>query len=227
MRGHAVRSRCPRCSEPSLPAPDHRLIECPKCRLAYDWVDRAEAQTPSKDGRGSAPTLDPPDKLTTHVEGRTLQLLLPPQAAHGVSMLAIAVTSAVAGGAMVLASNLPFAAFLIALAVGFGAAGIMFTFTRRRLTVTPAELRVDRVPFGGSTAIFIPVRDLEQLAIARTRRRRHQVVYDIELWAQLTDRDLRLVSTRDANLAHYLEQRIEFHLRIADDGVEMVVPGAE
>jgi hypothetical protein len=33
------------------------------------------------------------------------------------------------------------------------------------------------------------------------------------------------LSTRDVDLARYLEQRVEFHLQIADDGIEMVIPG--
>lgn len=209
-----------------MPAPDQRLIECRKCRLAYDWLRRADDQgTSVDDRRGELPGLDPPAGLVTHRAGKTLQLILPRLGAQGVAMLVVSLASGATGIAMYLASNLTFAVFLLVLALGFGAPGIVVTFTRRRLTVTPTELRVDRVPFGG-TSVVIPVGELEQLAIARTRRGRHQTIDDIELWARTTERDLFLLTTRDADLARYLEQRIEFHLRITDDRVEMVIPGA-
>lgn len=227
MRGHAVPSRCPRCGEPSLPAPDQRLIDCPSCRLSYDWVRRASDQdTSADDHRGEPPTQDPPAGLETRLAGTTLELTLPRLTGHGVAMLAVSLACGAAGVAMYLASDLKFAVALVALAIGFGAAGIIFTFTRRRLTATPTELRMGRVPFGGTSAV-IPLRDLEQLAIARTRRRRRQSYDDIELWAQTTRGDVFLLTTRDVQLARYLEQRIEFHLRIADDRIEMVVAGAE
>lgn len=225
MRGHSIPSRCPRCSEPSLPSPDQRLIDCPKCRLSYDWLARAGAEdTSTETRRGSPPTLDPPKGLTTKVDGKNLQLTLPRLTGHGVSMIAVALASAGTGVAMTLAENRTFAFFLFVLALGFGVVGVVVTFTRRRLRVTDSELRMDRVPFGGTSAV-IALGELHQLAIARTRRGRHQAVDDIELWAQASERDVFLLSTRDVDLARYLEQRVEFHLQIADDGVEMVIPG--
>lgn len=225
MRGHSIPSRCPRCSTPSLPSPDHRLIECPKCRLSYDWLARASVQTASSDvGRASPPTLDPPKGLTTKVDGKNLQLTLPRLTGHGVAMIAVAVASGVAGIAMTLAADRPFAFFLFVLALVFGAAGVVVAFTRRRLSVTDTELRMDRVPFGGTSAV-IALGELQQLTIARTRRGRHQAIDDIELWAQASERDVFLLTTRDVVLARYLEQRVEFHLEIADDRVEMVIPG--
>jgi len=226
MRGHAVPTRCPRCGEVALPAPDQRLVECHKCRLGYDWVRQADSPSASTgDRRGEPPMLDPPAGVETRRHGETLILLLPTTRARGAAMLAVGIACGVTAVAMLLASNVPFTAFLIAFAVGFTASGIVFAFTRRRFTVTPTDLRVDRIPFGGASAV-IPVRELRQLAIARTRRGR-QVVFDTELFAQLPDRDVHLLTTRDPDLAHYIEERIEFHLGIADDGVEMVVPGAE
>ncbi len=140
-------------------------------------------------------------------------------------MLAVGIACGVTAVAMLLASNLAFTVFLTALAAGFSASGIVYSFTRRRFTVSRTELRVDRVPFGGASVV-IPVSELRQLGIARTRRG-HQVVFDAELYAQLPGRDVHLLTTRDPDLAHYLEQGIESHLKIADDGIEMVVPGAE
>ena len=209
-----------------MPPPDQRLIECRKCKLGYDWVRQADSPTASTgDRRGEPPTLDPPAGLETRRDGETLILLLPKTRAQGAAMLAVGVACGVTAVAMLLASNLPFTVFLIALAVGFSGYGIVFSFTRRRFTVTRAELRVDRVPFGAASVV-LPVREVRQLGVARTRRGR-QVVFDTQLFAQLPDRDVHLLTTRDPDLAHYVEQRIELHLEIADDGVELVVPGAE
>jgi len=225
MRGHALPARCPRCGEPALPARDDRLIECPGCRLAYDWLRHTEGSAAGP-RRGELPTLDPPDGLVTRQDGKTLVLVLPPTRSLGVAMLAIALACGATAVAMSLASNLPLAGLLIALAAVCGALGVVFVATRLRLTVTPTELVVDRVPFRGK-AVTIPLRELRQLAIARTRRGRDQLLYDTELFAQLTDRDVHLLTTGDQNLARYVEQRLEYHLAIVDDGVEMVVPGAE
>ncbi len=105
-------------------------------------------------------------------------------------------------------------------------AGVTYFVVRRRITVTRTEIRVDQIPFGSTPEVF-QLPDLQQLAIARTRRGHKQLLYDFELWAQAMPGDQMLLRGLDENLARYLEQRIEYHLAIADDGVDMVVPGAE
>ncbi len=227
MRGHALPSRCPRCSEPALPSPDQRLIEWRKCGLGYDWLRQAEGQVGSVDNRrGTPPTLDPPRGLVTRHQGRDLELLLPKTRLDGVAMLAAMLASAATSVAMFLAENTAFALASIGFTLMFGALGVTYAFTRRRIEVTRTELRVDQVPFG-MTPKIIRLSELTQLALARTRRGRNQLLWRIELWAQAEHGDQCLLVNLDEHLARYLEQRIEYHLAIADDGIEMVIPGAQ
>lgn len=226
MRGHALPSSCPRCREPALPSPDQRLIECRKCGLGYDWLRQADGQDEPTSRRGTPPTLDPPAGLVTRQRGNELELLLPKTRLNGILMLVAMVVSGATATAMFLAENTAFALALVGIMLMFGAMGVTYTFTRRRITVTRTELRVDQVPFG-MTPKVIPRSELTQLALARTRRGSKQLLWDIELWAQARHGDHCLLVNLDENLARYLEQRIEYHLAIADDGVEMVVPGAE
>jgi hypothetical protein len=226
MRGHALPSSCPRCREPSLPSPDQRLIECRKCGLGYDWLRQADGQVESVGRRGTPPTLDPPPGLVTRLRGRELELLLPQTRLKGFAMFVAMLASAAAAVAMFLVENTAFAIVLILITLMFAAMGATYSFTRRRITVTRTELRVDQVPFG-STPQVILLSELTQLALARTRRGSKQLLYDIELWAQAERGDQCLLVNLDENLGRYLEQRIEYQLAIADDGIEMVIPGAE
>lgn len=225
MRGHAVPSSCPRCRQPSLPSPDQRLIDCPKCGLGYDWIRQADTTTQENRRRGEPPSLSSPADLDAREQGGTLVLLLPNTRVSGGAMIVVALCCVGTAVAMFLASNPWFAAALLGMALMFLVMGINDAFSRRRITVTPTELRVDQTRFGG-TRTALPLSDLTQLAIARTRRGRKQLIPDFELWAQGSGVDTLLLSTRDENLARYLEQRIEYQLAIVDDGVDLVLPGS-
>lgn len=170
--------------------------------------------------------LDPPSGLVTRQHGRDLELLLPKTRLNGFAMFVAMLACAATATAMFLVENTAFALALVGMTLMFGAMGSVYSFTRRRIQVTPTELRVDRTPFGMTPRVIL-LSELQQLALARTRRGRRQVLYDIELWAQAEHGDQSLLVNLDENLARYLEQRIEYHLAIADDGVEMVIPGAE
>lgn len=210
-----------------MPSPDQRLIDCRKCGLGYDWLKQADDGSGSSDGRrGTPPTLDPPKGLVTLQRGRELELLLPRARLNGILMFVAMLVCGATAFAMYLAENTAFALALVGITLMFGAMGATYTFTRRRITVTRTELRVDQIPFGMTPKVVL-LSELQQLALARTRRRQKQLMYDIELWAQAKQADQCLLVNLDENLARYLEQRIEYHLAIADDGIEMVVPGAE
>lgn len=226
MRGHALPSHCPRCRERSLPSPDQRLIECRKCGLGYDWLRQGDGTTATDNRRGTPPTLDPPHGLVTRQHGKELVLLLPTTRFAGILMLVAMLACVATAVAMLVGENAQLAIALVGLAAVLGVMGAIYTFTRRRITVTHTELRVDQVPFG-LTPRIVMLSSLQQLALARTRRGRNQLLYDIELWAQCEHVDQCLLDNLDEHLARYLEQRIEYHLAIADDGIEMVIPGAE
>lgn len=162
----------------------------------------------------------------TRQRGNELELLLPKTRLNGIAMFLAMLACAAAAIAMFLAENTPFAFALVGLTLMFGAMGAAYTFTRRRITVNRTELRVDQIPFGMTPKVIL-LSELQQLALARTRRGSKQLLYDIELWAQAEHGDQCLLVNLDENLARYLEQRIEYHLAIADDGVEMVIPGAQ
>ncbi len=162
----------------------------------------------------------------TRQRGNELELLLPTTRLNAIAMVLAMLACAAAAIAMFLAEQTPFAVALVGMTLMFGAMGATYAFTRRRIRVTRTELRVDQIPFGMTPKVVV-LSALQQLALARTRRGGKQLLYDIELWAQAEHGDQCLLVNLDENLARYLEQRIEYRLAIADDGVEMVIPGAE
>lgn len=195
MRGHALPSWCPRCREPSLPSPDQRLIECRKCGLGYDWLRQTDGPGESTDNRrGALPTVKTPRGLVIRQRGKELELLLPRTRLLGILLLVATVTCAATTLAMYLTENTLGVLLMAAMTLMLGAMGATYTFTRRRITVTRTELRVDRVPFRSVPQVVL-LSELQQLAIARTRRGRKQLLYRIELWAQATHEDHCLVST--------------------------------
>lgn len=208
------------------------MTTCARCGLAYDWTRRATVTgTPAPEARRlQPPETDPPEGLRVEPMGDVLVMLLPTTRAMGFAVLlvlALAIptfTLLFFHGSDQPRSWLEWAVFVTLFPIMFvmtGVIGVRLAFTRRRITVTRDELRVDSVPFGGTHAV-VPVRELQQLGVARTRRGRKQIVDDHEVIAITERADLRILITRDAALATYIERRLEYHLGITDDGSEFV-----